>query len=111
MTDTQLALVFDAGTAQRFEEFHEANPHVYTTLTRLAREWVAATGRHHLGISVLFERARWDLAIATNSADFKLNNNYRAFYARLIMWRETDLAALFDLRVSAADEWIARYAS
>lgn len=110
MTD-QLCLVFDASTAQRFETFNRENPQVYRTLVRLAREWVQRTGRHKLGISMLFERARWDLAIATNAADYKLNNNYRAWFARLIMAQEPDLAHVFELRASEADAFFAGVAS
>lgn len=90
-----------------FERFHTANPRVYEVLVRLAREWVGRTGRHKLGIATLYERTRWEIALATSDPDFKLNNNFRAYYARLIMLREPDLDGLFDLRASEADEWIA----
>jgi len=73
----------------------------------LAREWVARFGSHKLGIATLYERARWEIALATTDADFKLNNNFRAYYARLIMAHESDLEGLFDLRASKADQWIA----
>ena len=105
----QLLLVFDGTTAARFEEFHRTNPHVYRTLVRLAREWVDQKGQQKLGISMLFERARWDLAIETGADDFRLNNSYRAFYSRLIMAREPDLADLFELRHSQADQWVSHY--
>lgn len=90
-----------------FDRFHADNPRVYTTLVRLAREWVAQFGSHKLGIATLYERARWEISLATNDADFKLNNNFRAYYARLIMAQERDLEGLFDLRASKADQWIA----
>lgn len=105
---TQAAL-FDPSTAQRFEEFHEANPKVYVVLVRLAREWVARTGRHNLGMKSLYERAHWDIAMATSDPDFKLNNDFTAYYARLIMAENPDLADLFDLRASGADAWIQTY--
>lgn len=103
----QLTL-FAPPIAQRFTQFHASNPAVYTTLVRLAREWVQRTGRHKLGIATLFERARWELVITTNDPEFRLNNSYRAWYARLIMRQEPDLAALFDLRASEADDYIGR---
>lgn len=109
MSETQLLLVFDATMADKFVAFHESNPHVYCTLRRLARDWVARTGRRQLGIGALFEASRWDIAITTNDPEFKLNNNYRAFYARLLMAREPDLDGLFQLRPSMADQFIAEY--
>jgi hypothetical protein len=42
------------------------------------------------------------MAIST-TGDFKLNNNYRAHYARLIMHQEPDLDGIFELRRSKAD--------
>ncbi|OBS01863.1 hypothetical protein A9W98_17930 [Mycobacterium gordonae] len=109
MTHDQISLQFGTSIAERFEAFDRANPHVYTTLVRLAREWIQRTGRHKLAIATLFERARWEIALATTDPEFKLNNNFRAFYARLIMHREPDLTDLFDLRSSEADAWIATY--
>lgn len=102
----QLSLAFDPSIAQRFEQFHAENPRVYATLVRLAREWIARTGRHELGIKTLYERARWEIALATNAPDFKLNNNFTAFYARLIHVQEPDLRGMFELRVSEADSWV-----
>lgn len=106
---TQLLLVFDATMVDKFVRFHEDNPHVYCALRRLAREWINHTGRRKLGIGALFERARWDIAIATNDPEFRLNNNHRSFYARLLMRREPDLGGLFELRPSMADQWIDEY--
>jgi hypothetical protein len=90
-----------------FDRFHSDNPKVYETLVRLAREWVNRFGSHKLGIATLYETARWQITLATNDAEFRLNNNWRSYYARLIMAQEPDLAGLFDLRASKADEWIA----
>ena len=103
----QLALTWDVEVARRFEEFHAANPDVYRLLVRLASQWVSQTGQRKLGMKALFERARWEIALSTNDPDFKLNNTYTAYYARLIMAQEPHLANLFDLRASEADDWIA----
>jgi hypothetical protein len=82
-----------------FWAFHAANPHVYVVLCRLAREWIAVHGEGKLGAKMLFERARWDIAMETRDASgFKLNNNHTAFYARLMMKHEPDLADVFNLR-------------
>lgn len=91
----------------KFDEFHRDNPQVYRILVELARQWVKGTGRYKLGIGALYERARWEIAIRTSDPDYKINNNFRAFYARLIMHREIDLAGLFELRTSEADDWLA----
>ncbi|OCB57664.1 hypothetical protein A5677_17015 [Mycobacterium malmoense] len=107
MNARQLELSFDPTIADRFVEFHRSNPNVYATLLRLAREWVQQTGGKKIGIGALYERARWELAITTNDPDYRLNNDFRAFFARLIMYENPDLRGLFELRYSAADEWLA----
>ena len=77
------------------------------TLTHLpAREWIAHTGRHKLGIATLYERARWEITLTTTDPDFKLNNDYRAYYARLLMLCEPDLEDMFNLRASKANNWV-----
>lgn len=98
-----------ATLAERFEQFNELNPALYDTLAALARRFIAATGRRKLSIQRLVEIARWDLMIATQGQDeFQINNDFCAFYARLIMWSEEDLDDVFNCRSSAeADRWIA----
>jgi hypothetical protein len=81
-----------------FAEFHAANPDVYRCLVSLARD-LRARGHQRLGIGMLFEVVRWQRHMTTVDADgFKLNNNYRSRYARLIMADEPDLAGAFELR-------------
>jgi len=109
----QYVISFDRSltTAERFKAFHEANPQVGETLVALTREWVTRTGRRKVGIGMLYERARWEIAITTNDPDFKLNNDFRAYYARLIMRQHQDLAGVFELRRSEADQWLGEVAS
>lgn len=87
-----------------FLEFHKENPEVYVQLVRLARQWVSA-GKARLGIATLFEKLRWELHVSglSDKEGYKLNNNYRALYARLIMRREEDLDGLFETRSLAAE--------
>jgi hypothetical protein len=104
---TQLS--FDPSIADRFEDFHKANPAVYSTLVYLAKQWARQTAGRKLGIKTLYERARWEISLETSDPNFKLNNNFTAFYARLLMRNEPDLAGMFDLRCSEADAWIDQY--
>lgn len=95
-----------ASLAQRFEAFHEDNPQIYEVFVEQAYEWIERTGNTKLGAQMLVERVRWVLTIRTESTDYKINNDYAAFYARLAMFEFHELAGLFDLRSSEADEWI-----
>ena len=98
--------LFDLNAAEKFERFHSDNPRVYEVLLHLAKEWQRTTGGRKLGIGALTERARWELAIETSDPDYRINNTHRAYFARLLMKRNPELRGMFDLRASAADEWI-----
>lgn len=83
--------------AERAASFHHQNPWVYQELVTLARQGVAA-GHTRLGMKQLFEVLRWNHSLETIGEPWKLNNNYTAWYSRLIMQRESDLAGVFETR-------------
>ena len=98
---------FDIFRADRieteFREFHAQHPEVYTQLVKLARTW-QNNGSQKLGIATLFEVLRWNSHLNPDkTGGYKLNNNYRALYARLIMDQEQDLKGLFELRERTAE--------
>tara|TARA_R100001163_G_C5033126_1_gene172845 strand:+ start:216 stop:575 length:360 start_codon:yes stop_codon:yes gene_type:complete len=83
---------------ERFLEFHHANPHVYSELLTQARH-LKQRGVKQIGIGLLYERLRWLQAIATaGNGKFKLNNDFRALYSRLIMEQESDMKDFFKVR-------------
>lgn len=93
--------------AEGFREFHAENPHVYDALVSMARDLVAR-GYRRVGMAMLFEILRWDHMMKTDCSEpFKLNNNYKAYYARLIEAREPDLVDVFTKRQSASDTEVA----
>lgn len=83
---------------QSFQRFHRENPNVYETLVRLARRWRRQRPDSKCGMKMLYEVARWTLSLQTQGEPIRLNNNYHAFYARMMMERETDLVELFHIR-------------
>lgn len=93
------ARVLEGGSIQQdFERFHRRNPHVYAELARLARLYHARLGTFP-GIGMLWEVARWNLSLDTAGASvWKLNNDLRSRYARLLMEQEPDLADAFETR-------------
>jgi len=84
---------------EQFNDFHATNPHVYALLCGLARQAKQA-GHTKLGMGQLFEVLRWNQTVGTGRQvnEFKLNNNYRSRYARLIMSQEEDLHDIFTIR-------------
>lgn len=87
--------------AEQFKAFHNANPGVYQALRRLALEAVENKWRRG-SISLLYERLRWLYAVQTQGSQYKLNNNWRAFYARMLMDNEEQLSDWFDVRTQKA---------
>ncbi len=94
----QLAFRFPERLEAAFLKFHEDNPAVYRFLVDRVRQWKA--GGHARGsIRMFWELARFEFCQTVNSdSKFRLNNNHHAFYSRLIMQQEPDLAGFFETR-------------
>ena len=78
------------GNQQRFEAFHNANPHILQVILGMS---LSMKERSDSGsMSQIFEVLRWNYSIRTNSKDvFKLANAHRAYYARLVTALEPSL--------------------
>lgn len=87
----------------RFERFHQANPHVFREIVRLARE-AKERGMRHWSINGVFEVLRWVRQVETMGDAWKLNNSFRALYARKVMDRCPDLDGFFELRRRPSEE-------
>jgi len=88
---------------QRFEMFHKQNPGVYDLIVEIAAD-LKNRGFKRCGMKFIFERIRWLYALQTKSTDdFKLNNDYTAYYARLVMYRQRALEGFFRLREQRID--------
>jgi hypothetical protein len=101
VSDEQTVMTLFPGQRYRkledaFWKFHGEHPEVYHYLVTFAKEW-QLRGHRALGIAALFERVRWELGVTSDEVP-KLNNNHRAFYARLLMLRNPELAGMFQLR-------------
>jgi hypothetical protein len=96
----------DVSIYARFLKFHSNNPEVYKNLVRLAREFRMGNNvNRKMGIAMLFEVLRWNyyLNVAFGEEEFKLSNDFRAPYARLIMQQEPDLVDAFNTKTSVVD--------
>jgi len=94
-----------------FLRFHGENPDVFDDLVMLARRAKHA-GATKYGIAAVFEVLRWSRLMEKRAGEpFKLNNNYRALYARKVMATCPDLANFFEIRVlrSEAEDWMEQY--
>lgn len=91
---------FAMGEHERaFWLFHTANPAVLLKLREMACGLVRR-GQEKVSIYMLFEVLRWQHLLDTDdpSSEFKLNNNYRPYYARLLTMMDEELEGRFEMR-------------
>jgi hypothetical protein len=83
---------------EKFHRFHDANPDVYAQLYDLAIDW-RSRGSEVWSTKGMFEVLRWQRRSLRLDGDqpFKMNNNYTAFYARMLM-QEPALEGMFEVR-------------
>lgn len=90
--------LFESELEAKFNKYHRDNPHVYRLLLRFTLEALRA-GKNNWGMKGVYERARWYADIETKGDSFKLNNNYTAFYSRLLMSENPEtLTGFFTIR-------------
>ncbi len=94
----QLTLPLKSTLRDRWEQFHLENPHVYRLFERFALE-AARAGARQIGAALVWERMRWYTSFEVRGEEtYRLNNSYRAFYARLFMAQHHELGEFFETR-------------
>lgn len=86
----------ESSIQDRFDAFHDANPHVANALEALADQWLANHPR--VGMKALFERLRWESGIQTRGDVWRLNNSFTALYGRLLIQRRPEWADAINTR-------------
>lgn len=92
-----------ANLTQKFLDYHANNPHVYELFKTYAN-MAKKRGFKNFGAGAVFERLRWHMNVETTGDPFKLNNNYRAFYARLLMEEDPSFEGFFRTRRQRHEE-------
>jgi len=92
----------EGSIAERAERFHYRNPSVYGFAVDVCR-YMKRRRVLHYGIGAVWEIMRFKY-LETHGDIYKLNNNYRAWYARLIMSQEPDLVGFFQIRDCPNDQ-------
>jgi len=90
---------------ERFAQFHAANPHIYDMLVALARKMKAKKTMRQWSIYAAYELVRYQWNSKTRSFDnYKLPNEFRPLYSRLIMEQEPDLKGFFRIKGDSTHE-------
>tara|TARA_R110002110_G_scaffold271799_1_gene487401 strand:- start:272 stop:652 length:381 start_codon:yes stop_codon:yes gene_type:complete len=90
---------------EQVKKFHLQNPIVWDLFKIFTFE-VIDRGFKNYSVNAIFERIRWEQDIMGDKATdtFKLNNNYRAFYARRFMATFTEHDGFFRIRKQISGE-------
>lgn len=83
----------------RFLKAHREHPEIFEALRDLALDLVRQ-GWTHFGVSTIWEVLRYRSMLTTSTGDerFKLNDNHKSRYARLLADQVPELAEVFELR-------------
>ena len=72
--------------AEQCTAFHRQHPEVWDLFCRFTFEMIDRGFKNYSAQHGIFARIRWEMDAGSNGADqFKINNNYSAFYARRFM--------------------------
>ncbi len=82
----------------RWRDFHRANPQVFNLFEHFARQALNKGHRKRFGARMIGERIRWYTSIETSGDDYRLNDHYWPYYARLLMLLFDEFAGFFEIR-------------
>jgi len=89
--------LFDTDKLQQaFDKFDAENPQVWNAFKAVTLR-VISSGFEHYGAKAIWEYIRFNFAMKTGG-EFKLNNNYTAFYARKFIEKYPQFEGFFELR-------------
>ena len=66
------------------QRFHNEHPQVWELFVQFTMELIDR-GREHGSADEVMHRVRWETGAGSDVEEFKINNNYVAFYARRFM--------------------------
>lgn len=87
----------------KFVEYHQKNPHIYNIFKGTATRAINK-GFKKYSAKAIFEIIRWETASYKSPDEYKVNNNYTAFYARMFQNEYPEHKDFFRNRASKFDK-------
>lgn len=84
-------------------DWHNKNPRIGQCFDRFALE-AASTGRR-VSHWLIVNRIRWEVQIATTGEDFKISNDFIAFYARNWIEKHPQHRSMFTIKRMPGEPW------
>jgi len=99
MSDTRLDEM-----REQYLKFDKEHPEVWDMFARFSKE-IISKGYKNYSVKAVFERIRWEKDIGGDGINqFKLNNNYTAFYARKFMDMFPEHKGFFRTRTQTSED-------
>lgn len=83
-------------TIKKFLKYHKINPDIWTSFEEKSLELIRL-GQTHYGAGAIAEIIRYE-RIKTGQDGFKINNNFRAYYARVFEIKYPEYLGFFETR-------------
>ena len=80
-----------------FREFHNENPHIYREFEKQAIRAIRK-GRTKLSAKLIINWIRWNEYLRSSDQNFRINDAYQSYYARLFLQRNPKHEGIFELR-------------
>lgn len=93
---------FNQKANEKFERYHFLNPQIYNAFRYFTLKAIEK-GYKRLSAEFIINIIRWETKISATDDDYKINNNYKAFYVRKFISDFPKYKNLFELRTSKAD--------
>ena len=87
----------------RWKAWNKANPHVWEKFQ--AQADALRTVADKSGAWLAVAKLRWDHYFATKGHEFKMPNDYTAFYARAYMAGQPERQGFFEIRRMFGEDW------
>ena len=83
---------------EKFRDWYPSNIHVINAFEKEAFYLLTRGRRDRYSIYTIREKLRWDSLVSESGQDYKLNNNFSPFIARILMFMNPDMEGMFTTR-------------
>ncbi len=80
-----------------FNEFHNENPHIYIEFEAQALRAIER-GREKISAKLIINWIRWNHFLKSSDQNFRINDAYQSYYARLFAEKHPEYADVFEYR-------------
>lgn len=97
MKDAKIFDDIDTELLKKFKAYHLENPHVYDEFLSNALK-MKSLGRRKYSAWTIVNKIRWDWDVQSSDRVFKINNDFIALYARLVIYHRPEFTNFFEMR-------------